>query len=84
MKVTFHGSSAVDIAGHDGVEPGATVEVSDEVGEQLLLAGSSIDADGRVTPPAQPLWSRASGGKPPKPATDSAPVQADPAAIEGN
>lgn len=73
MRITFNGSSAVDIEGHDNVEPGATVEVSDELGECLLMAGSSIDSDGNVTPPADPLWTRDGKKSKPEPAAPAVP-----------
>lgn len=56
MKVRYQGTSAVDIAGHFDVQPGAVVDVPTEQGTALLLAGTSIDAEGRKTPPAAPLW----------------------------
>lgn len=39
MKIQYHGISAVDIAGHDGVEPGDVVDVPAELGEALLANG---------------------------------------------
>lgn len=59
MRITFNGSSPVDIPGVDGVQPGSTVEVVDDVGASLLQAGSSVDADGKITPPKNPLWTTA-------------------------
>lgn len=65
MKVRYQGTSPVDIAGHFDVQPGAVVDVPTEQGNALLLAGTSIDAEGHQTPPEAPLWV-AEGGKPPK------------------
>jgi hypothetical protein len=59
VKITYHGGSPVDIVAHDNVQPGQTVEVSDEVGAALLFAGSEVAEDGTVTPPAVPLWTAA-------------------------
>lgn len=56
MRITFNGDSPVDIPGVDDVQPGSTVEVDDQVGASLLQAGSSVDADGKVTPAESPLW----------------------------
>ena len=56
MKLTYRGTSPVDIAGHFDVQPGDTVDVPAEQAAALLLAGTSIDADGKKTPPASPLW----------------------------
>lgn len=56
MKVRYQGTSPVDIAGHFDVQPGAVVDVPTEQGNALLLAGTSIDAEGRKTPPVAPLW----------------------------
>lgn len=66
MKLRYQGTSAVDIAGHHDVQPGAIVDVPDDQGHALLLAGTSIDAEGHQTPPDAPLWV-ADTGKPPKP-----------------
>ena len=64
MQITYNGDIPVEIIGHDFVKPGATIEVPDEVGERLLLAGPQhIDlGDGQVeiVPPAEPLWTAAS------------------------
>jgi len=65
MKLTYRGTSPVDIAGHDDVQPGAVVDVPTEQGNALLLAGTSIDAEGHQTPPEAPLWV-ADTGKAPK------------------
>ena len=65
MKLRYQGTSAVDIAGHHDVQPGAIVDVPDDQGHALLLAGTSIDAEGHQTPPDAPLWV-ADTGKPPK------------------
>lgn len=75
MKVHYQGTSPVDIAGHDDVQPGAVVDVPTEQGNALLLAGTSIDAEGHQTPPEAPLWV-AEGGKPPKPPKND-PVSAE-------
>ncbi len=60
MKIQYHGTSAVDVPGHDDVQPGDVIEVPDEIGESLLGAGAShsVDDDGNpvVTPPDKPLW----------------------------
>jgi hypothetical protein len=66
MKIQYCGSDAVDIPGHDDVQPGQVVEVADEVGASLLAAGSSFAADGTVSPPANPLWSVPAKPKPTK------------------
>jgi hypothetical protein len=42
---------------------GEPVDVSDEVGERLLLAGSEIADDGTVTPPEHPDWRPAKARK---------------------
>lgn len=68
MKIQFHGDSAVDIPGVDGVQPGQVVEVADPVGESLLLAGATFAADGTPTLPDHPLWSRAGKKSTPEPA----------------
>ena len=39
MKLRYQGTSAVDIAGHHDVQPGAIVDVTDDQGHALLLAG---------------------------------------------
>ena len=72
MKIQYNGTSAVDIPGHDGVEPGQVVDVDDEVGQSLLLAGHGHPDDGTVVAPAELLWSRP--GKQP-----AAPVSSEPA-----
>jgi hypothetical protein len=59
VKITYNGGAPVDIAAHDNVQPGQTVEVSDAVGAALLLAGSQVADDGTITPPAAPLWTAA-------------------------
>ena len=56
MKIQFNGSSAVDIDGHDGVEPGAVVDVPDALAAQLLAAGTEYPTDGAPIPPTAPLW----------------------------
>lgn len=38
MKIKYSGPFAVDIPGHDNVEPGQTVDVSDELAASLLAA----------------------------------------------
>lgn len=68
MKIQFHGDSAVDIPGIDGVQPGQVVDVPDEVGESLLLAGASFADDGPPILPAAPLWSRPGKKSTPEPA----------------
>lgn len=64
MKIQYNGTDAVDIPGVDGVEPGSIVEVDDEVGASLLLAGTSIDADGVKVAPVKPLWTAPKNIKP--------------------
>lgn len=57
MKVRFNGVSPVDIAGHDNVQPGDVVDVTDAHGAALLRAGTSIDeATGQLIAPKNPLW----------------------------
>lgn len=56
MKIQFHGTSAVDIPGHDNVEPGAVVDVTDEVGASLLAAGTAYPSEGAPVPAEAPLW----------------------------
>lgn len=56
MKLKYEGVAAVDIPGAFGVEPGATVDVADEVAAGLLFAGSEVSDDGTITPPAAPIW----------------------------
>lgn len=63
MKITYHGSSPVDIPGVDNVQPGSTVDVDDTVGASLLAAGTSIADDGTTVAPDKPLWT-ASKAKP--------------------
>lgn len=57
MKITYNGSDAVDVPGHDDVQPGQTIDVTDEVGASLLAAGTSYPADGPPIPPTNPAWS---------------------------
>lgn len=58
MKIQYRGADAVDIPGHDDVQPGQVVEVTDAVGTSLLAAGTSYDPDGQVVAaPSDPLWS---------------------------
>lgn len=59
MKIRYNGTSPVDIVGHSFVETGQVVDVPDDLAAALLLAGSAIDDNGTVTPPAKPLWTRA-------------------------
>ena len=66
MKIQFNGTGAVDVPGADDVQPGEIVELAESVAVSLLAAGSSVDADGVVTPAAHPLWSL-----PPKPKTET-------------
>jgi hypothetical protein len=74
MKITYHGSAAVDIDGHDDVQPEATVEVPEAQGAQLCLAGCSFDTEGNIVAhPDKPLWTEAAKAKAPAPTT-SAPV----------
>lgn len=73
MKIKFCGVSAVDIAGHDGVEPGDVVDVPEELAERLLFAGSQVLDDGTVVPPVEPVWVKANKDKAAPVATD-APV----------
>lgn len=74
MKIQYNGTSAVDIPGHDEVQPGQVVEVDDAVGESLLLAGHGFADDGTVVAqPDAPLWSRP--GR-------NVPVSSEPAAAE--
>lgn len=67
MKVQYLGGSPVDIDTHFYVEHGDVIEVPDELGERLLLAGwsfseSTIDDDGNPVPgepleaPEHPMW----------------------------
>ena len=56
MKIQFHGTSAVDIPGHDDVQPGQVVDVTDEVGSSLLAAGTAYPDDGAPVPARAPLW----------------------------
>lgn len=83
MKIRYLGQSAVHIDGHDDVQPGDVVDVSHELGELLLFAGSNVDDDGVVTPPVSPLWeavSKVDAKVDAKAKPDS--NQADPAALE--
>lgn len=73
MKIRYNGPFAVDIKGHDNVQPGQTVDVSDELGASLLLAGCSV-VDGKPIAPASPVWSRAG-----KTATTADTTTAEPA-----
>lgn len=59
MKIQFNGSSAVDVPGHDGVEPGQVIDVADEVGVSLLAAGTAYPDDGKPVAPDKPLWTPA-------------------------
>jgi len=68
MKITYCGFSPVDIDGHDGVEPGQTVDVLDAVGASLLTAGSAVADDGTVTPADPPVWVPAKSPKSSEPA----------------
>ena len=56
MKIQFHGTSAVDVPGHDNVQPGDVIDVPDEVGASLLAAGTSYPDEGAPVPPVAPLW----------------------------
>lgn len=56
MKITYTGTSPVDVDGHDNVQQGDTIDVPDQLAHRLLLAGSQIDDTGTVTPPATPTW----------------------------
>lgn len=70
MKLQYKGTSAVDIATHDNVQPGDVIKVADELGEALLRAGhtfpdTTYDDDGNPvevesTPPDHPLWVKTS------------------------
>ncbi|MDO8391060.1 MAG: hypothetical protein Q7V57_11270 [Actinomycetota bacterium] len=74
MKIRYNGTSAVDIPGHDDVQPGQAVDVDDLVGESLLLAGHAHTDTGEVIAPPDPLWSRAVPGDDPE-----LPLSAEPA-----
>lgn len=56
MKIQYHGTSAVDVPGHDNVQPGDVIEVADEVGASLLAAGTAYPDEGAPVPAAAPLW----------------------------
>ena len=56
MKIQFHGTSAVDVPGHDDVQPGDVIDVADEVGASLLAAGTAYPDEGAPVPAAAPLW----------------------------
>ena len=77
MKVRYQGTSAVDIAGHNDVQPGAVVDVPTEQGTALLLAGTSIDAEGHQTPPEAPLWVADTGKAPKAPKNTEDPASAE-------
>lgn len=77
MKIQYHGTSTVDIPGHDDVQPGDIVDVTDEVGASLLAAGCSFDSAGElVAAPPDPLWSQVTTSK------KAAAAAAEPAAPE--
>jgi len=50
MKIQYNGASAVDVPGHDDVQPGAVIDVADEVGASLLAAGTAYPDDGSDCP----------------------------------
>ena len=56
MKVQYHGTDAVDVPGHDNVQPGDVIDVADEVGTSLLAAGTAYPDEGPPVPPRSPLW----------------------------
>lgn len=56
MKIQYYGTSAVDIHGHDNVQPGDVIDVADEVGASLLAAGTAYPDEGAPVPAAAPLW----------------------------
>lgn len=56
MKIQYNGASAVDVPGHDDVQPGAVIDVADEVGASLLAAGTAYPDDGAPIAPSAPLW----------------------------
>ena len=89
MLIRYHGSFAVDIPGHDDVEPDQVVDVPEEVAETLLDAGASyhetIDEHGergvlRVAPEV-PLWTVEEPAA--KPLKEPKNPPADPAAAAG-
>lgn len=60
MLLKYLGTHPVDIPGHDYVAPGAVVDVADEVGASLLVAGASFADSGElVALPENPLWEAA-------------------------
>ena len=61
MKIQFNGSGAVDVPGHDDVQPGAVIDVDDDTGRSLLAAGTSYPDDGPPVPPESPQWTVPAG-----------------------
>ena len=76
MKIQHHGTDAVDVPGHDAVQPGAVIEVPDEVGASLLAAGTAYPDDGPPIPPVSPLW-RTPSKKPSTTTTETAEAGKD-------
>ncbi len=66
MRIQYNGESAVDIPGVSEVEHGDVIDVDDEVGESLLVAGTAHPDEGDPIKPKDPLWSSAKS----KPLTD--------------
>jgi hypothetical protein len=56
MKIQYHGDHSVDVPGHEGVQPGAVIDVPDDVGVSLLAAGTAYPDDGDPIAPDAPLW----------------------------
>ena len=52
VKIKYQGIGAVDIDGHDGVNPGDTVDVSDELAARLCANGDWTVAKKNTTEPA--------------------------------
>jgi len=76
MKIQYHGTSAVDVPGHDNVQPGDVIDVTDEVGASLLGAGTAYPDDGAPVAPRSPLW-RSPARKATNPPTDTAEAGKD-------
>lgn len=71
MKIQYHGTSAADVPGHDNVQPGEVIDVTDEIGASLLASGTAYPDDGPPVPPPVPLW-RTPAKKPTTPETAEA------------
>ncbi len=52
MKIKYGGLSAVDIDGHDGVEPGDVVDVPGDLAERLCANGQWQPVKKNTTEPA--------------------------------